>query len=187
MSQIFRKSIRIGRQEAKRSAAPSLMSTEVDSIVRTRDKIHDAWASIVELPIGVYLLSTVIFQAALLVIFPITSKHRLQIEIFVGFSNLFHAVATGLALEIGKRSRPATKIWNDFIEKRVAMTSKILSQLRGIKMVAAETAVGCYVQRLRKTEAGYPEQVRKLSVVKNVARRSRTWTRLRWLDDLLTR
>jgi hypothetical protein len=88
---------------------------------------------------------------------------------------LFLAVATGLALELGKRSRPATKVWNDFIEKRVAMTSKILSQLRGIKMIAAETAVGYYVQRLRKIEVGCREQVHRLSIVRNVARELRNW------------
>lgn len=59
------------------------MSADVDSIVTVKDRITEAWAGIVELPIGVYLLSTLIFQASFLVVFPITSKHNLQPESYV--------------------------------------------------------------------------------------------------------
>lgn len=63
------------------------------------------------------------------------------------------------------------KTWNGKIEDRVTATSQILSQLRGIKMIAAETAIGDYVQSLRQEEVARSKDVRKLGVLTTTARK----------------
>ncbi len=64
------------------------------------------------------------------------------------------------------------KSWNEKIEERVTTTSQILSQLRGIKMIAAEHTVGDYLQSLRKEEVDRSKEVRKLGVVTTTSRKS---------------
>lgn len=67
------------------------------------------------------------------------------------------------SIEIGRRLVPLTQSWNLVIEDRVSMTSKVLSQLRGIKMIAVEKAIGDYIQSLRHLEIGHSKNARKLN------------------------
>lgn len=52
------------------------MSTDVAGIVTALPFVHDAWAGLVELSVGMYLISTVIKQSAFLVILPAVSKYK---------------------------------------------------------------------------------------------------------------
>jgi hypothetical protein len=75
VSQILRKNFLLGPHEAKRSAASTLISTDVDCIVDTIPLIHETWASVIELALSIYFLLTVISQSGLLVIFPAMSEY----------------------------------------------------------------------------------------------------------------
>ena len=84
---------------------------------------------------------------------------------------MFHIVATVLSLEVGRRLALATLAWNQNIEKRVSITSQILTQMRGIKMMAAEDGISDYIQSLREAEVEYSKRSRKLSLLTTVARK----------------
>lgn len=56
--------------KAKDSAAVTLMSTDVDGVASGLQKIHDIWASVVELGLGVYLLQRQVGAACFLVLIP---------------------------------------------------------------------------------------------------------------------
>ncbi len=70
VSQILRKSFSLVPHEANRSAASTLMSTDVDGIVAIIPVIHEIWASVVELVLSVYLLSTLVLYAGFITMIP---------------------------------------------------------------------------------------------------------------------
>lgn len=74
ISQITRKNLAISQQEARKSAAATLMSTDVDGLADGIPKLQDTWACFVEIGVAVYFLSTTIGKGALLIIAPALSK-----------------------------------------------------------------------------------------------------------------
>jgi hypothetical protein len=176
ISQMLRKNLLLRRDEAVKAAAVTLMSTDIDVIARTLPKIHEVWASIVELAVGIYLLSTIVREASFLVMIPALRKYC-RYCFWQWVTCAFHLicltasykVSAVLSFELGRRSRPAMHSWNNKTEERVAKTSNILSQLKGIKMIACESVVAEYVQNLRQTEVQISKEARMLTVWTYVA------------------
>jgi ATP-binding cassette, subfamily C (CFTR/MRP), member 1 len=67
---IFAKVVDLEAATAKDSAAVTLMSTDVDGIASGLQNIHDIWASVIELGLGVYLLQRQVGAACFLVLVP---------------------------------------------------------------------------------------------------------------------
>ena len=67
---IFTKVMDLEASKAKDSAAVTLMSTDVDGVASGLQKIHDIWASVIELGLGVYLLQRQVGTACFLVLVP---------------------------------------------------------------------------------------------------------------------
>lgn len=91
---IFKKTMLLPHVTASESAATTLMSTDVEGIVNGVPKIHEIWAAIVEIGLGLYLLTTVIDQAAFLVVVPVTGKcsaHAKQVQ----NADRFYSVSSG--------------------------------------------------------------------------------------------
>lgn len=70
ISQMLRKNLLLRRDVAVKAAAVTLMSTDIDVIARILPKLHEASGSIVELAVGIYLLSTIVREASFLVMIP---------------------------------------------------------------------------------------------------------------------
>ena len=66
----FTKVVDLDAATAKDSAAVTMMSTDVDGVASGLQKIHDIWASIIELGLGVYLLQRQVGAACFLVLVP---------------------------------------------------------------------------------------------------------------------
>ncbi|CAG1996834.1 unnamed protein product [Fusarium graminearum] len=56
ISLIFKKTLKLKTSSVKDSAQVTLMTTDVETIVAAGASIHDMWANMIELPIGIYLL-----------------------------------------------------------------------------------------------------------------------------------
>lgn len=78
VSAIFKKTLSLDSSHTKNSAAVTLMSTDIDGIARGLAVVHDIWASLVELGLGIYILVTVVGKAAFLVVMPTLGKFRFQ-------------------------------------------------------------------------------------------------------------
>ncbi|KAI1878317.1 uncharacterized protein JN550_000499 [Neoarthrinium moseri] len=70
VSAIFKQTLELDLATAKKSAAVTLMSTDVDSIEAGFVMMHDLWAGVLELGIGVFLLARYVGAAAFLVVVP---------------------------------------------------------------------------------------------------------------------
>lgn len=67
---IFVKATSLDAATASDTASVTLMSTDVDGIASGLQKIHDIWASIIELGLGIYLLERYVGAACFLLIIP---------------------------------------------------------------------------------------------------------------------
>lgn len=71
---IFTRAIDLDVSTAKDSAAITLMSTDIDGLAGALQKIHDIWASFIELGLGIYLLERQIGSACFLILIPAVCK-----------------------------------------------------------------------------------------------------------------
>ena len=55
---IYDKSLTLGTDKHKHFSAITLMSTDVERIVNGVKNLHESWASLIELAMGLYLLQT---------------------------------------------------------------------------------------------------------------------------------
>jgi ATP-binding cassette subfamily C (CFTR/MRP) protein 1 len=67
---IFSKAVDLEASVAKDTAAVTLMSTDIDGIATGLQKIHDIWAGVIELGLGVYLLEREVGAACVLILIP---------------------------------------------------------------------------------------------------------------------
>lgn len=70
VSEIFKKTLAIDQCSARELAAATLMSTDVEGISLGLRKFHDILASIVEVGLGIYLITTIVGKASFLIVFP---------------------------------------------------------------------------------------------------------------------
>src|SRR5690349_8158919 len=70
VSFIYKRTMELDASVIKDSAPVTLMSTDIDGIAMAIIGIHDVWASILEIPLGVYLLSRQVGLSSLLLLIP---------------------------------------------------------------------------------------------------------------------
>lgn len=143
---IYQKVMRLSLDELGNSAAVTHMSTDMIGVEHTVTKIHDAWASIIELALGIYILATVIGPACILIVIP----------------TVVTSVASPL---VAKKMGVARSDWNLKVQARVAATSNILAQMKSIRMSGLAPAAAAYLQKLRSEEIAVSMKERHMRVV----------------------
>ncbi|CEI66013.1 unnamed protein product [Fusarium venenatum] len=145
VSLIFKKTLRLKTSSIKDSAQVTLMTTDVETIVAAGASVHDMWANMLELPIGIYLLHRQIGNPSLLVLVP----------------TIITTILSGI---ISIAMEPATVRWNNMVQKRVGETSSMLDQIKGIKMMGLTDFYLQTVQSLRVKELKISAKLRWLLV-----------------------
>lgn len=146
ISLIIHKEHRLAEKDAKSSAAVSLMSSDVDGISTGMPRFLEIPFGLVEIGLGVYVLSGFIGISALSVLGPL--------------------VATTFAASlITRRSAHHFSAWNKSIELRIANTAKILPQLTPIKMLGLSPTVAAFLQHLRAQEIDVSKTYRRMEAI----------------------
>ncbi|KAL6920991.1 hypothetical protein FSST1_005017 [Fusarium sambucinum] len=145
VSLIFKKTLRLKTSSIKDSAQVTLMTTDVETIVAAGASVHDMWANMLELPIGIYLLHRQIGNPSLLVLVP----------------TIITTILSGI---ISIAMEPATVSWNNMVQKRVGETSSMMDQIKGIKMMGLTDFYLQTVQDLRVKELEISTKLRWLLV-----------------------
>ncbi|UNI24992.1 hypothetical protein JDV02_010703 [Purpureocillium takamizusanense] len=130
---IFAKVLDLDVATANESAAVTLMSTDIDGIAAGLQKIHDIWASTIEMGLGIYLLQRQVGAACFLILIP----------------GVLSSFATA---RVARGMGPARALWNSKVQERVITTSATLSQIKGIKMMGLSDRVSTLIQSLRVVE-----------------------------------
>ncbi|KAJ6779421.1 hypothetical protein PWT90_03877 [Aphanocladium album] len=150
ISQMFDKSLRISQSEAKKSAAITLMSADIEGIADGLPKLYELIMTLLELGFGIYFLSLFVGESCFVVLAPLIAS----------------AIATYF---LGKWMATAFAGWNKSIEIRVAKTSKVISQLKAIKMFGLGPTISQYLQNLRADEMVASNKFRGLQSISVIA------------------
>jgi ATP-binding cassette subfamily C (CFTR/MRP) protein 1 len=145
VSLIFKKTLKLKTSSVKDSAQVTLMTTDVETVVAAGASVHDMWANMLELPIGIYLLHRQIGNPSLLVLVP----------------TIITTILSGI---VSVAMEPATVRWNEMVQRRVGETSSMLDQIKGIKMMGLTDFFLQTVQSLRVRELKISAKFRWLLV-----------------------
>jgi ATP-binding cassette subfamily C (CFTR/MRP) protein 1 len=128
------------------SSAMSLMSTDVDRITLTARWVIDIIPNIVQLGFAMFILST---QIGAVCIAPVV------VALLCG----------GVAVKLSKMTPIRQRMWMAAIQKRVGITSDIMSSMRGIKMTGLTDPITKQIQALRDFELAESRKFRKLQII----------------------
>ncbi|KAI0189383.1 putative ABC transporter [Xylaria flabelliformis] len=113
--------------------ATTLMSTDADSLDGIAEMIHEIWAQVIEVLIGIWLLANQIGW-----IWPL--------PLFLIY------LCSHMSRFVAKHLQPRQKAWNNTTQDRIAATSDMLAAMKVIKMLGFQSDLTRRIQRLRNTE-----------------------------------
>jgi ATP-binding cassette subfamily C (CFTR/MRP) protein 1 len=147
-------------------AATTLMSTDADSVDGIAEMVHEIWAQIVEVLIGIWLLAGQvgwIWPLPLFLIYckaPIT-RHPASILTYIVCSHMSRFVA--------KHLQPGQKAWNSATQDRIAAISSMLKAMKVIKMLGFQDYLSHRIQKLREMELRTASKLRWIMVYYNAS------------------
>lgn len=141
VSAIFQKTLELKLESVDDSAPVTLMSTDIDGIHRGLQFVHDIWASVLAVGVGLYILQNLLGYSAFLVVVP-------------------SFVCTAATHFLSKSMAPAMADWNRAVQKRVGDSSMMLSQMKGIKMMGLSDFMFDSIQGLRVYELDLSKRFR---------------------------
>lgn len=173
---IYRKSLIIELSVAQKAAPAGLVTADVERIDFTIEKLHAIWASVVELAIGIYLLKQEVGWACVapaLVALGQYTRHawivRAKRQSHTGYFSLTHSfiVCTIATTYISKLLPNRQKEWNQQVQKRVALTSSMLSNMKTAKMMGLSQHIATTLQKARMTELDASASFRRCMAMVN--------------------
>ncbi|KAF4779309.1 hypothetical protein HER10_EVM0002693 [Colletotrichum scovillei] len=149
ISLIFKKTLSLDASIIKDSAPVTLMSVDIEAIAASMTFIHDVWAAAIELPVGVYLLYRQVGPPCFLLLIP-------------------GLVCTAVTSKLSTLMAPARVAWNQGVQKRVSITSSMLTQIKGIKMMGLTDHFSDIIKKLRASELKLSTKFRILVTILSV-------------------
>ncbi|KAJ0117931.1 multidrug resistance-like protein [Diaporthe amygdali] len=146
VSAIFACSTQLSTTAIDNAAAVTLMSTDVDAIIRATREILEMWANILQIVIATYLLSRQIGAA------------------FVG-PIIVSAVSLVATVLCGPPSKKFMMAWITKVQERVGITSTMLGHMKSIKMSGLGQRIGDTIAKLRKDEIDAAAPFRRMNAV----------------------
>ncbi|KAJ3483781.1 hypothetical protein NLG97_g7224 [Lecanicillium saksenae] len=119
--------------QLRESAILTLMTADIAGVERVCSDFHNAFVSVIELGLGLFVLSSVVGGASFLVLIPA-------------------GIATVILSVITKRMGKARANWNQKTQERVAGTSLALQQMKSIKSTGLTSFISEHLQGLREAE-----------------------------------
>ncbi|TVY43016.1 ABC transporter [Lachnellula occidentalis] len=130
--------------------ATTLMSTDADSLDGVAEMVHEIWAQVAEVVIGIVLLSSEVGW-----IWPL--------PLFLIY------ICSHVSRFVAKQLHPRQKAWNNATQSRVAATSSMLSAMKTVKMLGFQQYLSNRIQELRKEELFAASKLRWLMVYYNAS------------------
>lgn len=168
---IYGKTLRLDARAVLDAEAITLTSADIDRISLGMQTMHDSYASVIELSLSLWLLSKLlgiavvpptIFIACKCSLFPII---RMPHDEAANSLTVCLAVGIPIATAAGNAQVP----WLEAIEKRLAVTSKTLGNMKAIRMTGLTDAIHKFISSLRAQEIQASRLFRLLSVLQTGA------------------
>lgn len=133
MSLMLDKNLRLEVAEARKNAVVTLMSTDMDAIMSGLPLAMETPFMVLECGLGIFYLERLIQQSCFVVVVPLL-------------------LSTGVGFFLGKYLTVAQRRWFEASGVRVTAISKMLPQLRAVKMLGLGPKLAKYLQHLRLLE-----------------------------------
>ncbi|QGA21216.1 hypothetical protein EYB26_008926 [Talaromyces marneffei] len=143
ISMIYRQTSLLKSSSMRGNEAITLHGTDVEVIVTSVKVIHEAWVSLLEVGVALWLLERQIFAAC----------------VVPAIICIVCVIAAG---PLSTLSVGAQKAWVEQIEKRLAVTSTVLGDMKAVKMLGLTDLVFSIISALRKVELKTSTKLRKL-------------------------
>ncbi|KAG6119070.1 hypothetical protein E4U13_007997 [Claviceps humidiphila] len=147
---IYGKTLRLDARAVLDAEAITLISADIDRISLGMQTMHDSYASVIELSLSLWLLSNLLGIAVV----PPT---------------IFIALCLAVGIPIATAAGNAQVPWLEAIEKRLAVTSKTLGNMKAIRMTGLTDAIHKFISSLRTQEIQASRLFRLLSVLQTGA------------------
>ncbi|KAK6814078.1 hypothetical protein RU639_010488 [Aspergillus parasiticus] len=145
ISIIYDQTLGLSPEDLSDTAAVTMMGTDVERIESSLRALHEAWASILEVAIAIWLLSRQIWIACLI--------------------PLVIAVVSVIAMiPISTKTGEAQKQWIDRVQKRLSVVSGTLNDIKGVHMLGLTDRLFFLISELRKLEVETSKRFRKLLI-----------------------
>ncbi|KAI3559180.1 ABC transporter [Colletotrichum abscissum] len=150
VSLIMSNNLELDTAKASDPSAPlTLVSTDVRTICRSFETIHEVWANPIEIGIAIWLLQRQLGLGS------------------VGPAVTIIACTIGMA-RLSKLMPRASKIWNEEIQKRITVTSEVLGAIKETKMLGMVDFLQRAIQDLRVAELRRAKQYRRFITYMNM-------------------
>ncbi|XRM48249.1 hypothetical protein ABZX51_011180 [Aspergillus tubingensis] len=144
--------MRLPGKEAE-SEAVTLINSDVDSVESVGEILHDTWAYLLEVMIGITLLAA-----------------RLQWFAFLPLAIIF--ACSRMSAYVAKHLEPRQKEWNTATQERISTTTSVLGGIKSLKMMGMVDATQCRIWKLREKELRLSERLRWILVAYNASANS---------------
>ncbi|KAK3192091.1 hypothetical protein K4F52_001718 [Lecanicillium sp. MT-2017a] len=128
--------------------ATTLMSTDADNLDSIAEMLHETWAQLIEVVIGIVLLAKQvgwIWPLPLVLIFLCSHMSRF----------------------VSRNLQPRQKAWNEATQRRIAATSSMLSSMKMVKMLGFQSDITHRIEILRDEELSKASKLRWVMVYYN--------------------
>lgn len=130
---VYQKTVRAKMSAADDSAALTLISTDIERIIKGCLNLHEFWANTVEVGLACWLLS---YQIGIAFVAPL---------IVVSCCVICSAI-------LARFTGPRQKAWMGKIQKRVGLTASVIGQMKHLKISGLAAPVEDLIQRMRVDE-----------------------------------
>ncbi|KAM0816494.1 putative ATP-binding cassette transporter [Seiridium cardinale] len=145
IAMIYRHTTCLKAAELKDIAIVTLMGTDVERIAQALRLIHELWASILEVGIALWLLQRQMSWAFL-------------VPLIITLASVL--MTWGVSNRIGS----AQAAWSERVQKRVAVTSGMLSNMKAVQMLGMTGFLRNAITKLRELELRTSEKFRMLLI-----------------------
>ncbi|RAK99511.1 ABC transporter [Aspergillus ibericus CBS 121593] len=145
VAMIYEQTIALKTTNSTKAEAVTLMGTDMQRIVATVRTLHDTWASVLSVGVAIWLL-------------------ELQVYIACVMPAIIALVCILGTTPISSRYGSAQAYWIGQVQKRLAITSTVLKDMKAVKMLGLETILLDVITTYRKTELEASKRFRKLLV-----------------------
>ncbi|KAH0592836.1 hypothetical protein MHUMG1_09481 [Metarhizium humberi] len=153
ISLIFSKTLRMSATKISDAEAITLMSADIDRIALSLELVHEFYSSFIEIALSMWLLYRLLGVAM-----AASTAHVVGANTHQRIHFYSHSAAAG----------NANVPWLEAIERRLAVTTKMLGSMKAIKMTGLTDVMSSVITSLRSLEIGASRRHRIFTVLEAV-------------------
>jgi ATP-binding cassette subfamily C (CFTR/MRP) protein 1 len=146
VTKIYSHTLKLSSSSSSRDAASTIMSADVERFAAGSRNMHECWACIIDVALGIWLLEQ-------------------QLGVAVAATGGLMATFVGLTLAILPPAGKRQNAWLKGMETRIAATTQSLQAMKGVKMTGVASTIRRDLIGLRKAEVRKLRQFRYILLI----------------------